>query len=134
MSELSNEAVRYRVGHYSNCDSLWGDDQACSCRFDDRLNNAINESAFRLDEEQLGHIWEPYGTRWQVCSRCGVVGGTDRQELNALRERFGIYQHLDFYSEEELAQIATRSAAILETAITPDDSHEPSSLISPSIT
>src|SRR2546425_11628541 len=30
-----------------------------------------------------------------------------------LRERFGIFHHLDFYSESELARIVERSAAIL---------------------
>jgi Holliday junction DNA helicase RuvB len=34
-----------------------------------------------------------------------------------LRERFGIFHHLDFYSELELTRIVTRSAAILETRI-----------------
>ena len=33
-----------------------------------------------------------------------------------LRERFGIFHHLDFYSEPELTRIVTRSAAILDVA------------------
>jgi Holliday junction DNA helicase RuvB len=35
----------------------------------------------------------------------------------ALRERFGIYHHLDFYAEAELTRIVTRSASILGAAI-----------------
>src|SRR2546425_6669355 len=34
-----------------------------------------------------------------------------------LRERFGIFHHLDFYSDDELTQIVTRSATILEARI-----------------
>ena len=34
-----------------------------------------------------------------------------------LRERFGIFHHLDFYSEPELTRIVTRSAAILDVRI-----------------
>jgi Holliday junction DNA helicase RuvB len=44
-----------------------------------------------------------------------LVGATTRPGMLSapLRERFGIFHHLDFYSEEELARIATRSAGIL---------------------
>jgi len=41
-----------------------------------------------------------------------------------LRERFGIFHHLDFYSDAELARIVTRSAAILESRIDPDGAGE----------
>ena len=55
-----------------------------------------------------------------------LVGATTRPGMlsSPLRERFGIYHHLDFYSEDELAQIATRSAAILDASITPDGAAE----------
>src|SRR5881296_4268878 len=48
-----------------------------------------------------------------------LVGATTRPGMLSapLRERFGIFHHLDFYSEEELARIVTRSAAILESPI-----------------
>jgi len=36
-----------------------------------------------------------------------------------LRERFGIFHHLDFYSVEDLSSIIRRSASILEVAIEP---------------
>jgi Holliday junction DNA helicase RuvB len=41
-----------------------------------------------------------------------------------LRERFGIFHHLDFYTEVELARIVARSAAILGVAIEPDGAAE----------
>jgi Holliday junction DNA helicase RuvB len=41
-----------------------------------------------------------------------------------LRERFGIFHHLDFYSEEELARIVTRSASILECRVEPGGAAE----------
>jgi Holliday junction DNA helicase RuvB len=41
-----------------------------------------------------------------------------------LRERFGIFHHLDFYSDAELGRIVTRSAAILETRLDPAASAE----------
>ena len=48
-----------------------------------------------------------------------LVGATTRAGLltSPLRDRFGIIQRLDFYREEELAQIVRRSAKILNTAI-----------------
>lgn len=48
-----------------------------------------------------------------------LVAATTRPGMLSapLRERFGIYHHLDFYSEAELARIVARSAAILDAAI-----------------
>jgi Holliday junction DNA helicase RuvB len=48
-----------------------------------------------------------------------LVAATTRPGMLSapLRERFGIFHHLDFYSEGELTRIVTRSAAILETRI-----------------
>jgi holliday junction DNA helicase RuvB len=50
-----------------------------------------------------------------------LVGATTRPGMlsSPLRERFGIFHHLDFYSIEELAAIILRSAAILGAAIDP---------------
>ena len=39
---------------------------------------------------------------------------------SALRERFGIFHHLDFYSLEELKAIVARSASILGANVEPD--------------
>jgi holliday junction DNA helicase RuvB len=48
-----------------------------------------------------------------------LVAATTRPGMLSapLRERFGIFHHLDFYSEPELTRIVGRSAAILETRI-----------------
>jgi Holliday junction DNA helicase RuvB len=51
-----------------------------------------------------------------------LVGATTRSGLltSPLRDRFGFTAHLDFYSDEELAQVITRSAALLEIKIATD--------------
>jgi len=48
-----------------------------------------------------------------------LVGATTRAGLlsSPLRERFGIQRSLDFYTNEQLQQVITRSAAILEVGI-----------------
>jgi len=55
-----------------------------------------------------------------------LVGATTRPGmLNApLRERFGIFHHLDFYTDEELASIVTRSAGILGVPIDAEGAQE----------
>ena len=55
-----------------------------------------------------------------------MVGATTRPGMlsSPLRERFGIFHHLDFYSEAELSRIVNRSAAILDSKIGPDGAHE----------
>jgi Holliday junction DNA helicase RuvB len=48
-----------------------------------------------------------------------LIGSTTRAGMLSapLRERFGLAYHLDFYSTEELAQVVTRSAGILDVDI-----------------
>jgi Holliday junction DNA helicase RuvB len=55
-----------------------------------------------------------------------LVAATTRPGMLSapLRERFGIFHHLDFYSDAELERIVSRSAAILESRIEPDASAE----------
>jgi len=55
-----------------------------------------------------------------------LVGATTRAGLISapLRDRFGIIHHLDFYPPEELAQIAKRSAGILNIAISEEAAYE----------
>ena len=50
-----------------------------------------------------------------------LVAATTRPGMLSapLRERFGIYHHLDFYSEGELTRIVARSASILDAATDP---------------
>src|SRR5919205_746721 len=55
-----------------------------------------------------------------------LVGATTRAGLlsSPLRDRFGLYFHLDFYAPDELATIVERSAGILGVAITPEATAE----------
>jgi Holliday junction DNA helicase RuvB len=55
-----------------------------------------------------------------------LVAATTRPGMLSapLRERFGIFHHLDFYSDDELARIVTRSAAILGAAVEPAGARE----------
>src|SRR5207237_991858 len=51
-----------------------------------------------------------------------MVGATTRPGMlsSPLRERFGIFHHLDFYSLDELQAIVVRSASILGTNVRPE--------------
>jgi len=55
-----------------------------------------------------------------------LIGSTTRAGMLSapLRERFGLAYHLDFYSTEELVQVVTRSAGILEVDIDADGAQE----------
>lgn len=55
-----------------------------------------------------------------------LVGATTRAGMltNPLRDRFGITQRLEFYTSQELQQIITRSAHLLNAAIAPEGSLE----------
>ncbi len=55
-----------------------------------------------------------------------LVAATTRPGMLSapLRERFGIFHHLDFYSDAELTRIVTRSAAILESPLEPPGARE----------
>lgn len=59
-------------------------------------------------------------------SRFTLVAATTRPGMLSapLRERFGIFHHLDFYGEAELCRIVTRSAAILGAPIDPAGAQE----------
>lgn len=58
--------------------------------------------------------------------RFTLIGATTRAGLltEPLRERFGIMQHLDFYTVDQLQQICRRSAGILDIAIQDEGAHE----------
>ncbi|MDM9561234.1 MULTISPECIES: Holliday junction branch migration DNA helicase RuvB [Bordetella] len=55
-----------------------------------------------------------------------LVGATTRAGMltNPLRDRFGIVSRLEFYNADDLARIVTRSAGLLNAAITPDGAAE----------
>jgi holliday junction DNA helicase RuvB len=58
--------------------------------------------------------------------RFTLVGATTRAGLISapLRDRFGIIHHLDFYPSEELAEIVTRSAGILNIQVNSQSAFE----------
>ncbi|MFO7945257.1 MAG: Holliday junction branch migration DNA helicase RuvB [Armatimonadota bacterium] len=58
--------------------------------------------------------------------RFTLVGATTRAGLltGPLRERFGIFHHIDFYTPEQLEKIVRRSARLLEVELTPDGCSE----------
>lgn len=51
-----------------------------------------------------------------------MIGATTRAGLLSppLRDRFGLYYHIDFYDKKELAEIIVRSAGLLEVKVTAD--------------
>ena len=55
-----------------------------------------------------------------------LVGATTRVGLlsSPLRDRFGLFRTLDFYTREELAVIIKRSAALLDTQVSEDGARE----------
>ncbi|MFQ6131958.1 MAG: Holliday junction branch migration DNA helicase RuvB, partial [Armatimonadota bacterium] len=58
--------------------------------------------------------------------RFTIVGATTRVGLLTppLRERFGIFHHLDFYTPEQLTRIITRAAGLLEIELTKGGAQE----------
>jgi len=59
-------------------------------------------------------------------NRFTLVGATTRVGLLSapLRDRFGIFRSLDFYSKQDLVKISGRSAALLQTVIDNDGASE----------
>jgi holliday junction DNA helicase RuvB len=55
-----------------------------------------------------------------------LIGATTRAGMLTapLRERFGIFHHLDFYAEEQLEQIVQRASRILEIPLEPGGAKE----------
>ncbi|MEK7879630.1 MAG: Holliday junction DNA helicase RuvB C-terminal domain-containing protein, partial [candidate division NC10 bacterium] len=55
-----------------------------------------------------------------------LVAATTRPGMLSapLRERFGIFHHLDFYSEKEICRIILRSASILNVPVEPEGAAE----------
>jgi len=58
--------------------------------------------------------------------RFTLVGATTRQGLltTPLRDRFGIPVRLHFYTVDELEQVVTRAATLLDLHVAPDGAHE----------
>ncbi|MEI6520805.1 MAG: Holliday junction branch migration DNA helicase RuvB [bacterium] len=92
----------------------------------------------RVVEEYLYSAMEDYSVDFMVdkgafaksiklpVAKFTLVGATTRAgKLTApLRERFGIFYHLDFYPDDELVKIVTRSAGIIKIEITAEGAAE----------
>ncbi|MDQ7843856.1 MAG: Holliday junction branch migration DNA helicase RuvB [Armatimonadota bacterium] len=89
-----------------------------------RLSRAVEEFLYPAMEDFCVNFVIEKGThartlRYQL-RPFTLVGATTRAGLlsSPLRERFGIFHHLDFFSVEELVRVVRRSASILEISIT----------------
>ena len=95
-----------------------------------RLNPAIEEVLYpAMEDFQLDLIIGEGPAARSVridLAKFTLVGATTRTGLltTPLRDRFGIPVRLDFYTEEELLDIVTRGARVMQLGITPDGAAE----------
>jgi len=95
-----------------------------------RLNRVIEEHLYpALEDWRIELVIDkgPNARHFQLqLEPFTLLGATTRAGLitPALRSRFGIVCHLDFYPPEELARIVRRSAQILDIAISEDGALE----------
>jgi len=91
-----------------------------------RLNAAVEEALYPVMEDFLFFINTGQGpgstTLKLAVPRFTLVGATTRSGLlgTAFRERFGLLHHFDFYPPEDLCEIISRSAKMLELEIDPE--------------
>jgi holliday junction DNA helicase RuvB len=89
-----------------------------------RLSPAIEEFIYPAMEDFKVDFIVDKGAFAKVINiplkRFTLIGATTRAGLLSppLRDRFGLYYHIDFYPPEELKDIITRSANLLEVEIT----------------
>ncbi len=95
-----------------------------------RLSPAVEEFIYPAMEDFKVDFVVDKGVYARVINvplkRFALIGATTRAGLlsGPLRNRFGIFHHIDFYPEDELAQIIQRSAKILETKIDKEACYE----------
>jgi Holliday junction DNA helicase RuvB len=95
-----------------------------------RLSNVIEETLYSAMEDYKLDIMIGQGPSARSIKLdlppFTLIGATTRAGLltSPLRDRFGVVHRLDFYSESELATIVTRSAEILDIAVTPAGASE----------
>ncbi|MEM6961021.1 MAG: Holliday junction branch migration DNA helicase RuvB [Myxococcota bacterium] len=95
-----------------------------------RLTPAIEEHLYSAVEDfhiDIVHGEGPYAATIQLpLEPFTLVGATTRTGMltSPLRSRFGYTPRLDYYPPEELAQVVTRSAGLLGTAITAEGALE----------
>ena len=95
-----------------------------------RLNPTVEETLYPAMEDYKLDLIIGQGPSAQTYKltlpRFTLIGATTRAGLltSPLRDRFGVIQRLDFYGEEDLLKIVTRSAAILNVSITTEGASE----------
>jgi holliday junction DNA helicase RuvB len=95
-----------------------------------RLNPTVEETLYPAMEDYRLDLIIGQGPSAQTYKltlpHFTLVGATTRAGLltSPLRDRFGVVQRLDFYTEADLVQIVRRSASILNVAITDDGACE----------
>lgn len=91
-----------------------------------RLSSTIEEFMYPAMEDYKVDFVVDKGAFAKVINvplkRFTLVGATTRAGMLSapLRDRFGLFYHLDFYPANELKDIIIRSAGLLETEIEPD--------------
>lgn len=95
-----------------------------------RMNRAVEETLYGVMEDFVIDIVIGSGPHAK-CLRLPIepftlIGATTRAGLltGPLRDRFGIVQHLEFYSVDELVTILNRSAKVLNVQLTSDGADE----------
>lgn len=95
-----------------------------------RLNPTVEEALYPAMEDFALDIVIGQGPSAKTIKlplpRFTLVGATTRSGLltGPLRDRFGIHAHLEFYEDDELAQVVTRSARMLSMEIEPAAARE----------
>jgi Holliday junction DNA helicase RuvB len=95
-----------------------------------RLPRALEETFYPAMEDRQLPITVGQGAGARVVTLelppFTLVGATTRAGLltTPLRDRFGIQHRLEPYNPADLAEIVTRSAAILDIALDPDGAHQ----------
>ncbi|MBW0145823.1 Holliday junction branch migration DNA helicase RuvB [Sphingomicrobium clamense] len=95
-----------------------------------RLNPAVEEVLYPAMEDRALDIMIGEGPSARSVRidlpQFTLVGATTRQGLltTPLRDRFGIPVRLNFYTEDELLQVVTRAAALLDAPVAEDGARE----------
>lgn len=88
-----------------------------------RLNPMVEEFIYPAMEDFRVEFLVDKGAFSRVINmplkRFTLIGATTRAGMLSapLRDRFGIYHHIDFYGDDDLQKIVTRSAGLLEVEI-----------------
>ncbi|MBU1147931.1 MAG: Holliday junction branch migration DNA helicase RuvB, partial [Candidatus Omnitrophica bacterium] len=95
-----------------------------------RLSKVVEEFIYpAMENFQIDFLIDkgPYAKTIKFnLKRFTLIGATTRAGLLSapLRSRFGIFYHLDFYEEEDLVKIISRSANLLDVVLDKEAAHE----------